>query len=232
MTENNLVKILVIEDEESIWGLVKSYLEREGYRVEVATDGKSGLELARRFKPDLVVLDLMLPGMDGLEVCKAIRAESDVYILMLTARTEEVDRIVGLTMGADDYVTKPFSPRELVARVKAVLRRYRLDSSPTVTRLQFGSIAVEPESRKVWVKEQLLDLTRTEFDLLKTLVDMPGRVFSREQLLESVWSHDYFGDERVVDVHIGQLRKKIETAGGGQPIKTVWGVGYRFEKEG
>ncbi|HEX2910143.1 MAG TPA: response regulator transcription factor [Chloroflexia bacterium] len=234
-------KILIIEDEESIWSLVKSYLEREGFAVEVATDGKHGLELARKHRPALVILDLMLPGMDGLEVCRILRAESPVYILMLTARTDEVDRVVGLTMGADDYVTKPFSPRELVARVKAALRRQMLDSAgsgpsaPAVTappspkRLEFAALVVEPESRQVWVKSQLLDLTRTEFDLLLTLAEMPNRVFSREKLLETVWGYDYFGDERVVDVHIGQLRKKLEAAGGGQPIKTVWGVGYRFE---
>jgi two-component system alkaline phosphatase synthesis response regulator PhoP len=232
MAETTTPKILIIEDEESIWSLVKGYLEREDYNVAVATDGQSGLETARRIKPDLIVLDLMLPGIDGLEICRLLRAESDVYILMLTARTEEIDRIIGLTMGADDYVTKPFSPRELVARIKAALRRYRQDPSPlTATRNILGTLSLEISSRKVWVKDQLLDLTRTEFDLLATLTEMPGRVFSREQLLEAVWSHDYFGDERVVDVHIGQLRKKIELAGGGQPIKTVWGVGYRFEAE-
>ncbi|NWJ47710.1 MAG: response regulator transcription factor [Chloroflexi bacterium] len=232
MAETTTPKILIIEDEESIWSLVKGYLEREDYNVAVATDGQSGLETARRIKPDLIVLDLMLPGIDGLEICHLLRAESDVYILMLTARTEEIDRIIGLTMGADDYVTKPFSPRELVARIKAALRRYRQDPSPvTSNRNILGTLSLEISSRKVWVKDQLLDLTRTEFDLLATLTEMPSRVFSREQLLEAVWSHDYFGDERVVDVHIGQLRKKIELASGGQPIKTVWGVGYRFEAE-
>ena len=238
-------KILIIEDEESIWSLVKNYLEREGFQVEVATEGRQGLEMARHHRPDLIVLDLMLPGMDGLEVCRILRGESSVYILMLTARTDEVDRVVGLTMGADDYVTKPFSPRELVARVKAALRRQQFDSarrtpdtsSPSpdaasltqAKRLEFGWLLIEPEARKVWVNNQLLDLTRTEFDLLVTLAEMPNRVFSREKLLETVWGYDYFGDERVVDVHIGQLRKKLETAGGGQPVKTVWGVGYRFE---
>jgi DNA-binding response OmpR family regulator len=235
-------RILIIEDEESIWSLVKSYLEREGFEVEVATEGKQGLEMARRHRPDLIVLDLMLPGMDGLEICRILRAESSVYILMLTARTDEVDRVVGLTMGADDYVTKPFSPRELVARVKAALRRQQLDSarpnpdtpSPSTEvanskRLEFGGLLIEPEARRAWINHQPLDLTRTEFDLLVTLAEMPNRVFSREKLLETVWGYDYFGDERVVDVHIGQLRKKLEAAGGGQPVKTVWGVGYRFE---
>jgi two-component system alkaline phosphatase synthesis response regulator PhoP len=233
-------KILIIEDEESIWSLVKSYLDREGYQVEVAVEGKQGLALARQSRPDLIILDLMLPGMDGLEICRVLRGESPVYILMLTARTDEVDRVVGLTMGADDYVTKPFSPRELVARVKAALRRQQLDSSrantiisattsPLSHQLDFGILQIAPEARKVWVKNQLLELTRTEFDLLLTLAQTPNWVFSREKLLEIVWGYDFFGDERVVDVHIGQLRKKLETAGGGQPVKTVWGVGYRFE---
>ncbi|NWJ94913.1 MAG: response regulator transcription factor [Chloroflexi bacterium] len=241
MTEirvSNSAKILIIEDEESIWSLVKSYLLREGFQVEVATEGRQGLEMARLLHPALIILDLMLPGMDGLELCRILRTESPVYILMLTARTDEVDRVVGLTMGADDYVTKPFSPRELVARVKAALRRQHLDSTTTVAlppppkRLEFGLLQIEPEARKVWVSLQPLDLTRTEFDLLLTMADMPNRVFSREKLLETVWGYDYFGDERVVDVHIGQLRKKLEAAGAEQPIKTVWGVGYRFEPTG
>lgn len=240
LTSPGNAKILIIEDEESIWSLVKSYLEREGFQVEVAIEGKAGLEMARHHKPDLIVLDLMLPGIDGLEICRILRAESSVYILMLTARTDEVDRVVGLTIGADDYVTKPFSPRELVARVKAALRRQhqQLDNtshnpvaelSPQPKHLEFAALLIEPEARKVWMDRQLLDLTRTEFDLLLTLAQMPNRVFSREKLLETVWGYDYFGDERVVDVHIGQLRKKLEAAGGGQLVKTVWGVGYRFE---
>lgn len=233
-TNNGSPKILIIEDEESIWSLVKSYLEREGFGVEVASEGRQGLELARQHRPNLIILDLMLPGMDGLEICRILRAESPVYIIMLTARSEEVDRVVGLTMGADDYVTKPFSPRELVARVRAALRRQQLDSasptaSPQLKQLEFGWLVIEPAARKAWVNHQSLDLTRTEFDLLLTLAEMPNRVFSREKLLETIWGYEYFGDERVVDVHIGQLRKKLEALGGGQPLKTVWGVGYRFE---
>lgn len=238
---DNPKKILIIEDEESIWSLVKNYLEREGFQVEIATEGRQGLEMARQHRPDLLILDLMLPGMDGLEICRILRGESPVYILMLTARTDEVDRVVGLTMGADDYVTKPFSPRELVARVKAALRRRQLDNSqnspgqpgpplpPEPAHFNFGALHIEPDARKAWINSQLLDLTRTEFDLLMILAATPNWVFSREKLLEIVWGYDFFGDERVVDVHIGQLRKKIEAAGGGQPVKTVWGVGYRFE---
>ncbi len=247
MTENTSSgnpRILIIEDEESIWSLVKGYLDREGYQVEVATEGKQGLEMARHHHPDLIILDLMLPGMDGLEICRILRGESPVYILMLTARTDEIDRVVGLTMGADDYVTKPFSPRELVARVKAALRRQQLDSSRRANtgtgplsaaisipspHLEFGTLLIEPEARKVRVNHQLLELTRTEFDLLLIMAERPNWVFSREKLLEIIWGYDFFGDERVVDVHIGQLRKKLETAGAGQPVKTVWGVGYRFE---
>jgi two-component system alkaline phosphatase synthesis response regulator PhoP len=241
-TRNNNPKILIIEDEESIWSLVKSYLDREGYQVEVATDGKQGLEMARHQHPDLIILDLMLPGMDGLEICRILRGESPVYILMLTARSDEIDRVVGLTMGADDYVTKPFSPRELVARVKAALRRQQLDTSQGATNgpispaipitssfIELGPLRIEPGARKVWVNNQLLELTRTEFELLLIMAERPNWVFSREKLLETIWGYDFFGDERVVDVHIGQLRKKLETAGAGQPVKTVWGVGYRFE---
>ena len=241
-TRSGNPKILIIEDEESIWSLVKSYLDREGYQVEVATEGKQGLEMARHHHPDLIILDLMLPGMDGLEICRILRGESPVYILMLTARSDEIDRVVGLTMGADDYVTKPFSPRELVARVKAALRRQQLDTSRgtttglisaaipiTSSHLEFGTLRIEPDARKVWVNHQLLELTRTEFDLLLILAERPNWVFSREKLLEAIWGYDFFGDERVVDVHIGQLRKKLETAGAGQPVKTIWGVGYRFE---
>lgn len=241
-TRSGNPKILIIEDEESIWSLVKGYLDREGYQVEVATEGKQGLEMARHHHPDLIILDLMLPGIDGLEICRILRGESPVYILMLTARSDEIDRVVGLTMGADDYVTKPFSPRELVARVKAALRRQQLDTSRGATtgpisaavsipspHLEFGILSIEPDARKVWVNNQLLELTRTEFDLLLIMAERPNWVFSREKLLEIIWGYDFFGDERVVDVHIGQLRKKLETAGAGQPVKTVWGVGYRFE---
>lgn len=219
-------KILIVDDEPSILNLISSYLEKEGYEVFTATDGPTGLKASRAYKPDLIVLDIMLPGMDGLEVLTHIRRESDVYVIMLTAKTEETDKIVGLSVGADDYVTKPFSPRELVARVKAALRR--LSSTPASDDvLVFKHVRIDGGSRQVWVDESEIELTTTEFDLLKALAEQPGMVFSRERLLENVWGHDYFGEIRVVDVHIGHVRQKI----GEQFIATVRGVGYRFNDE-
>ncbi len=220
-------KILVVDDEPGILKLVTSYLEKEGYQVYTAADGPSGLKAARAFKPDLIVLDIMLPGMDGIEVLTHLRRESDVYVIMLTARTEETDKIVGLSVGADDYVTKPFSPRELVARVKAALRRLNTGTAKTGEVLSFQHVRIDVGSRQVWVDEQPVELTTTEFDLLRALAEQPGMVFSRERLLEKVWGHDYFGEIRVVDVHIGHIRRKI----GEQFIATVRGVGYRFADE-
>jgi two-component system alkaline phosphatase synthesis response regulator PhoP len=217
-------KILVVDDEPGILKLVTSYLKKEGYQVYTATDGPGALKAARAFKPDLIVLDIMLPGMDGIEVLTRLRRESDVYVIMLTAKTEETDRVVGLTVGADDYVTKPFSPRELVARVKAALRRIRSAAQPENGVLAFRRIRIDAGARRVWVDEQEVELTATEFDLLLALAGQPGMVFSRERLLEKVWGHDYFGEIRVVDVHIGHLRQKI----GREFIATVRGVGYRF----
>jgi two-component system alkaline phosphatase synthesis response regulator PhoP len=222
-------KILIIDDEPSILTLVTSYLEKEGYQVFPASDGPSGLQAARAYKPDLIVLDIMLPGMDGIELLSSLRRESDVYVIMLTAKTEETDKIVGLSVGADDYVTKPFSPRELVARIKAALRRMQSKSPDTEAEvLQFQHIRIDGGSRQVWVDDQLVDLTTTEFDLLKSLADQRGMVLSRERLLEKVWGYDYFGEIRVVDVHIGHVRQKI----GDHFIATVRGVGYRFTDEG
>lgn len=223
--------ILVVDDEPTILNTVHAYLEKEGYTVQTALDGPSALKAARAFRPHLIVLDIMLPGMDGLEVLQRLRQESDVYVLMLTARADETDKIVGLTVGADDYLTKPFSPRELVARVKAILRR---DRGPGLVEhtLAFANLRIEPDSRRVWKDDQLLDLTPIEFDLLYALARHRGRVLSREQLIEQVWGYDYYSDERVVDVHIGRLRKKVED----DPAKpaliaTVRGVGYRFEDQ-
>jgi len=222
-------KILVVDDEQSILDLVTAYLRQEGYEVYTAMDGPGGLQAAHVFKPDLIVLDVMLPGMDGIEVLTRLRRESDVYVIMLTARSEETDKIIGLSVGADDYLTKPFSPRELVARVKAALRRLRggtgaLDS----TTLAFRHIRLDTGRRQVWVDDEPVELTSTEFDLLKTLVEHRGLVLSREQLLQQVWGYDFYGEERVVDVHIGHIRQKL---GAGRFIVTVRGVGYRFEDE-
>jgi two-component system alkaline phosphatase synthesis response regulator PhoP len=222
-------KILVVDDEENIVHLVSAYLRADGYQVFTASDGPSGLEMARKVNPDLIVLDIMLPGMDGLEVLAQLRRESDVYVILLTARTEETDKIVGLSVGADDYVTKPFSPRELAARVKAALRRLKSGAvPPDADRLNFRYVRIDAASRKVWVEDQPVELTAVEFDLLIALAENRGRVLTREQLLEKVWGYDYYGDTRVVDVHIGHLRQKL---GRGELITTVRGVGYRFEDE-
>lgn len=222
-------KILVVDDEHSILDLVTAYLRQEGYEVRTAMDGPAGLKAARIWQPDLIVLDIMLPGMDGLEVLTRLRRESDVYVIMLTARSEETDKIVGLSVGADDYLTKPFSPRELVARVKAALRRLRDSVGPTEGMvLAFRHLRMDTASREVWLNGETVDLTVTEFDLLKTLAENRGRVLSREQLLQQVWGYDFYGEERVVDVHIGHIRQKLGNEGF---IVTVRGVGYRFEDE-
>jgi two-component system alkaline phosphatase synthesis response regulator PhoP len=221
-------KILVIDDEPSILNLVTAYLRSEGFDYHTAIDGPSGLKAARVFHPDLIVLDIMLPGMDGIELLNQLRRESNVYVIMLTARTEETDKIVGLSIGADDYMTKPFSPRELMARIKAALRRMQRSAEQKDRHpLVFSHIRIDPGSRKVWVGNIEPQLTGMEFDLLYWLAAQPEIVLTREQLLERIWGTEYFGDLRVVDVHIGHLRSKI----GNDFIQTVRGVGFRFEDE-
>ena len=224
-------RILVVDDEPTITNNVQAYLEREGYTVKTAANGPSALQAARAFHPDLVVLDIMLPGMDGLEVLRRLRQESSVYALMLTAKADETDKIVGLTVGADDYLTKPFSPRELVARVGAVLRRNRRSESQE-SPLCFRRLRIAPGAHQAWKDDIPLELTATEFSLLQAMARHPGRVLTREQLIEQVWGGDYYGDERVVDVHMGRLRRKIED-GRDDPslIVTVRGLGYRFQDE-
>ncbi len=227
-----LGKILVIEDEERIVTLVRAYLERAGYRVLSAYDGKSGLELFHRERPSLVILDLMLPEVDGLDIARQIRQESDVPLIMLTARTEEADRVAGLELGADDYITKPFSLRELVARVRAVLRRAEGGLAPP-QRLERGELVIDLEARQVEVVGKPVELTPTEFDLLAALARHPGRAFTRLQLLEAINRYPSEGLARTVDTHIKNLRKKVEP----DPehpryIQTVHGIGYRFHKEG
>jgi two-component system alkaline phosphatase synthesis response regulator PhoP len=225
-----MAKILVIDDEPSIVNLVSAYLKPEGYQVYTAADGNAGLKAARAFKPDVVVLDLMLPGMDGFEVLSQLRRDSNVYVILLTAKTEETDKIVGLSVGADDYVTKPFSPRELVARIKAALRRLQTGAGGASENaiLSFRHLRIDLGARQVTVDEHPVDLTAVEFDLLKTLAEKRGRVLTREQLLEAVWGGTYFGEMRVVDVHLGHVRRKL---GSDQFIATIRGVGYRFEDE-
>ena len=226
-----MTKILIIDDEPAITNLVSAYLKPEGYEVFTAEDGNAGLKAARAFKPNLIILDVMLPGIDGIELLSRLRRESDVYVILLTARTDETDKIVGLSVGADDYVTKPFSPRELVARVKAALRRIESGSGSggEGAVLSFKHIRIDVGARKVTLEDNPIELTAIEFDLLKTLAENRGRVLSREQLLEKVWGGEYFGEMRVVDVHLGHVRQKL---GRDELIATVRGVGYRFEDEG
>jgi len=227
------ITILVVEDEQRLRDLVSGYLEHEGFAVLTAADGLSALDLARQHAPDVVVLDLMLPGLDGFEVCRRLRTFSDAYVIMLTARAEEIDRIVGLEVGADDYLTKPFSPRELIARVRAMLRRPRhgrAEAPPDVPPPQrFGSLLIDHARHEVTLDGAVVPLTTLEYALLTTLAAHPGRVFTRDQLLERVWGADYFGDDHVVDVHIANLRKKLgDDPAGPHYIETVRGAGYRF----
>lgn len=221
--------VLVVDDEVPLTGVIASYLEREGYDVSVAHDGPSAVAAARAQDPVLIVLDVMLPGFDGLEACRQIRQFSDAYIIMLTARDEEVDKVLGLSMGADDYLVKPFSPRELIARIKAMLRRPRASTAPVVdsTAIVVGSLSLDPVSRSVSVEGRAVDLTRTEFDLLAAMVVHPRAAFSRRQLIDEVWGPDWFGDEHVVDVHIGHVRSKLgDDAAEPRFVRTVRGVGY------
>lgn len=229
------IRVLIVDDEENLVNLLRGYLEREGFEVHEAADGPSALEAARSANPDVVVLDWMLPGFDGMEVLRELRRFSEAYVVMLTARAEEVDKIVGLSAGADDYLTKPFSPGELVARVRAMLRRSR-GAAPAVTEedasLRFGELRMDPNRREVRLGENEVTPTALEFDLLLALASRPGFVFGRRRLLERVWGEDYFGDDHVVDVHVANLRKKLDAAGEGagtRYIRTVRGVGYRFE---
>lgn len=223
-------RVLVVDDEPMVVEVVERYLKRDGFEVATAGDGDKALALAGTWGPDLVVLDLMLPGTDGLEVCRALRRQSTIPVIMVTARGEETDRVVGLELGADDYVVKPFSPRELVARIKAVLRRSAEAPRPAGSGLRFNGLSIEPETRRVEVGGTPVELTAREFDLLCFLASRPGQVFSREQLMNDVWDYTFAGDPSTVTVHIRRLREKIEP----EPmrprfIKTVWGVGYKFE---
>ena len=217
--------ILVADDEKHILQLVSLYLTNEGFRVETAADGQEALDKARRFRPDLVVLDLMMPRVDGWEVCRRLRKESDVPVIMLTARTDDVDKIVGLELGADDYVIKPFNPRELVARVKAVLRRSR-GSLDHDTSIEVGDIRIDPARREVHVAGKPVHLRAKEFDLLMALAQEQGRVLTREALLSRVWGYEYLGESRTVDVHVTWLRDKL--AGSAAQIQTVRGIGYKL----
>lgn len=223
-------KILVVEDEERMRDLLRLYLEREGYTVVEAADGRTALERFAQEEFALVLLDVMLPELDGWMVCQRIRQKRDVPIIMLTARGEEIDRVTGFELGADDYVVKPFSPRELIMRVKVLLRRTCPEVAAQEERLQFPGLSINHPARRVEVNDSEVALTPKEYDLLYFLASQEGRVFTREQLLERVWGYDFYGDLRTVDTHIKNLREKIKKAGpGAQHIVTVWGVGYKFE---
>lgn len=226
------MKILIVDDEKSIVTSLEAYFNREGYEVKSALEGRQGLAIAKTFSPDVVILDIMLPGIDGLEVLRELRRNADPYVILLTAKTSEDDRIIGLKMGADDYVVKPFSPRELVARVQAIVRRQRKQSENELEVLQSGEFSVDPAARRAWRQGRELELTRIEFDLLLTLMENSGRVLSRDQLIEHVWGDEYFIEERVVDVHIRRLRNKMKLSEDDKEyITTVRGSGYRFEAE-
>lgn len=222
--------ILVVEDELDLASLIKRQLENEGHEVLVASDGQSALMRAAQTQPDLVILDWMLPELDGLTVCRRLRDRSIVPILMLTARAEEADRVLGLEVGADDYLTKPFSLRELLARVRAILRRVELMRRPeqiSEERIVLGRLSIDPIDRRVEVDGALVELTVKEYDLLLLLARHPGRSFSRAYLLDQIWGHDYEGGDRTVDTHIVRIRRKLGDIG--ERITTVWGVGYRLE---
>jgi DNA-binding response OmpR family regulator len=225
-------RALLVEDSPEFVLLCKHLLEKEGFDVVVAGDGGSAVELARREVLELAVLDLGLPGLDGLEVCRRIRQFTDAYVIMVTGRTDEVDKIVGLSVGADDYVTKPFSPRELAARIQAMLRRPRAGTAAPQQQAvsEFGKLRIDPVVRELTVDGQPVELTKIEFDLLELLSSSPRRTFTRNQLLESVWGDNWFGDDHIIDVHMGNLRRKLgESASAPRHIRTVRGVGYRFE---
>ena len=222
------LRILVVDDEVPLTRVAASYLEHEGFLVSVAHNGPDAVELARTTTPDLIVLDLMLPGFDGIEVCRRVRQFSDAYIIMLTARDQEIDKVLGLSMGADDYLVKPFSPREMIARIQAMLRRPRLAQERAGTEpIKLGGLNVNLEARTVTVDGTAVDLTRTEFDLLAELIDRPKAALTRRQLINAVWGPDWFGDDHVVDVHVGHVRTKLgDDANEPRFIRTVRGVGY------
>jgi two-component system alkaline phosphatase synthesis response regulator PhoP/two-component system response regulator ResD len=221
--------ILLVDDEPNIIELAAMYLEQEGYQVISAGDGEAALDRITRERPALVVLDLMLPKIDGWQVCRKVRANSDLPIIMLTARDDDVDKIVGLEIGADDYMTKPFNPRELVARVRAILRRTETRRPAETGARRIGNLSIDPARRTVLVAGRTVDLRAKEFDLLLTFADHEGIVLTREKLLDMVWGFDYYGETRTVDVHVAHLRNKLD--GSDVTIETVWGVGYKLTRK-
>jgi DNA-binding response OmpR family regulator len=228
------LRVLVVDDERALADLVGSYLTRDGFEVSMAHDGQQGIEQARQVDPDVMVLDLGLPVVDGVEVCRVVRTFSDCYIVMLTARTEEIDKLIGLSVGADDYVTKPFSPRELLARINAMLRRPRGqvtsgEHSQEEPARVFGALRIDVAGREVHLETEMVELTRTEFDVLQVLSARPAMVFSRRQLIDAVWDQTWVGDEHLVDVHVGHLRRKLrDDPTSPRYVRTVRGIGYRM----
>ena len=224
------ISVLVVEDDRNIAELLQMYLEKEGYAVTLAADGGQGLTKFRSLQPDLVLLDVMMPVMDGWSVCSAIRSESQTPIIMLTAKGETDDKVMGLKSGADDYITKPFEMREVLARIEAVLRRTdRVSADKKARRLEFDKLTVDMDAFELTVDGKKVDTPPKEMELLFYLASSPNRVYTRNQLLDEVWGFDYFGDSRTVDVHVKRLREKLETVTANWSLKTVWGVGYKFE---
>lgn len=224
-------KILVVDDEKTLAKALRFSLEKEGYQVDCAYDGEEALTRVEEEPPDLIVLDLMLPKVDGFEVCQRVRRNHSIPIIMLTAKTEDIDKILGLELGADDYMTKPFNPRELAARIKAILRRAATPTAKSNHLVEAHGLKVDLFRHKSWVRGEEVDLTAKEFALLSLLIVNPGRVYSREQLLKQVWGYDYYGDARTVDVHIRHLREKLEEdPANPRYVVTVWGSGYKFRE--
>jgi len=224
-------KILIVEDDKNISELIRLYLEKENFEVAQAENGKTGVELFHSFAPDLILLDLMLPVLDGWGVCREIRKTSKVPIIMVTAKDETFDKVMGLEIGADDYIAKPFDMKEVIARIHAVLRRCEKEAPDTVQQLEYENLVIDMDAYQVLVKGARVEMPPKEIELLNFLASHPNRVFTRNQLLDEVWDFDYFGDSRTVDVHIKRLREKIDGVSETWSLKTVWGVGYKFEVE-
>lgn len=223
------IKILVVDDDKNICDLIGLYLKKEGFGVSFAYDGEEALEKFKSYNPDLIILDIMLPKIDGIRVCREIRGESDVPIIMLTAKGETFDKVLGLEMGADDYIVKPFEVKELSARIRAVLRRYEVKPENGGGDVSLPGLYISLTNYELRVGDEEMDVPPKELELLHFLASHPNRVFTREQLLEEVWDFDYYGDSRTVDVHVKRLREKLEGVNEGWSLKTVWGVGYKFE---
>jgi len=225
---NTKIRVLIVDDDSNICQLVKLYLDKEGYESRTVYNGKQALEVFREFTPNLVVLDIMLPGMDGWQVLREIRKFSSIPIIMLSARDETFDKVLGLELGADDYVVKPFEPKELIARIKAVLRRYERQDSDQ-EQLIFPGLVISKSNYTIRIQGKEMEIPPKELELLFFLASSPNKVFTREQLLENVWGFDFYGDTRTVDVHVKRLREKLEPPDPHWQLKTVWGVGYKFE---